>query len=235
MDVKVGRGAFMKTLPNARALAKSIVSVGRAAGLKTSALITTMDQPLGMAIGNALEIREAIELLHGKGAPDLLECTLALGAEMLMLAKKAKSRDHAREQLQTAIDNLHGAGKLRSVILAQGGNARVIEEPDRLPSAPLRVEVKATRAGYVKDIDALVLGKLAMELGAGRKRTEDVIDTRVGIALCVKPGTQVKKGTPLCVLHVAAENKPAIAIARAAFELGARPGKPKPVVIERIS
>jgi pyrimidine-nucleoside phosphorylase len=234
MDVKLGRGAFMKTLPNARALAKSIVSVGRAAGLKTSALITAMDQPLGMTIGNALEMREAIELLHGKGAPDLVECTLALGAEMLMLGKRAKSREHAREQLQQAIDNRRGAGKLRSVILAQGGNARVIEEPDRLPSAPLTIDVKATRAGYVKDVDGLALGKLAMELGAGRTRTDDAIDPRVGIVLHVKPGTRVSKGATLCVLHVTAENKPAIAAARAAFELAARPPKPKPVVIERI-
>jgi pyrimidine-nucleoside phosphorylase len=235
MDVKVGRGAFMKTLTDARALATSIVTVGKAAGLKTSALITRMDQPLGWTIGNALEMREAIELLHGKAAPDLLECTLALAAEMLLLAKKAKTREHAREQLQHAIDSGRGAGKLRGVILAQGGNARVIEEPDRLPEAPLKVAVKATRAGFVKDIDGLALGKLAMELGAGRQRTEDVIDPRVGIVLCAKPGARVSKGATLCVLHVASQDRGAVQAARAAFDIAARPAKSKPVVVERIA
>lgn len=235
MDVKVGRGAFMKNVKDARTLARSIVTVGRAAGLNTTALITAMDAPLGMTIGNAIETREAIELLHGRSSPDLLDCTVALGVEMLMLGKKARSRTDARDQLHAAIADGRGAAKFRQIIKAQGGDARVIDEPDRLPTAPIKLQVKATRAGYLRDIDGLVLGKLAMELGAGRKRTEDLVDPRVGIELCVKPGARVSKGASLCVLHMSAKNDAALIVARSAFELATRDAKPKSVVIERIS
>jgi pyrimidine-nucleoside phosphorylase len=236
MDVKVGRGAFMHTLKDARALAKSIVSVGRAAGLKTTALITAMDQPLGMTIGNALETREAIELLHGRSAPDLLECTLALGAEMLVLGRRARSTTQARDQLHAAITSGSAASKLRAVIQAQGGDARVVDEPDRLPSAPVKHVVTATRAGYVTDIDALTLGRLSMELGAGRRVATDTVDPRVGIELCVKPGSPIKRGDALAVLHMANADpkKHAEAALRSAFTFGARRPKAKALVVETV-
>jgi len=236
MDVKVGRGAFMKSLKEARALARSIVSVGRAAGLKTTALITAMDQPLGMTIGNALEAREAIELLHGRSSEDLLECTLALGTEMLILAKRARSTAHARDQLQQTIADGSAAAKLRAIIQAQGGDARVVDEPDRLPSAPVKHVVTATRASYVTDIDALTLGRLSMELGAGRRVATDVIDPRVGIALGVKPGSTVTRGTTLAVLHMATsdEQRSAEATLRSAFTFGSRRPKPRRLVIETV-
>lgn len=234
MDVKVGRGAFMKTLPEARALAQSIVSVGRSAGVKTAALITRMDQPLGTTVGNALEMREAIELLHGRASDDLMECTLALGAEMLVLGGRARSHAAARRDLEAAITTGSGARKLRAVVRAQGGDARVVDEPDRLPTAPLRTTVRSIRTGYIHDVDALAVGKAAMELGAGRVHTDDVIDPRVGVELCVRRGSQVAIGDPLCVLHTdgrvpAIEHK-----VLGAFEVRTRKPRGQTVVVERV-
>lgn len=234
MDVKVGRGAFMKTLPEARALAQSIVSVGRAAGLKTSALITRMDQPLGVMIGNALEMREAVELLHGRAREDLLECTLALGAEMLVLGGQARSIDAARRHLEAAIATGSGARKLRAIVEAQGGDPRVIDEPDRLPTAPHRTTIRAVRAGHIHDVDALVLGKAAMELGAGRARTDDVIDPRVGIELCVQRGSRVHAGAPLCVVHTAGSAEPIEVEVLPAFVIRERKPRQQSVLVERV-
>lgn len=236
MDVKVGRGAFMKTLKDARALASSIVTVGRAAGLKTTALITAMDQPLGAMIGNALETREAIELLHGRAADDLLECTLALGAEMLVLGGRTRSITKARDRLMATITSGEAASRLRAVVRAQGGDARVVDEPDRLPRAAVQHAVNATHDAYVIDVDALTLGQLSMELGAGRRRTEDAIDPRVGIELRVKTGSRVKRGDVLAVLHL---NEPQDAkrwqtTLRSAFSFGARAPRRKPLVLGTI-
>jgi len=233
MDVKVGRGAFMKTLPEARALAKSIVSVGRAAGLKTSALITRMDQPLGTTIGNALEMREAIALLHGRASEDLMECTLALGAEMLVLGG-ARSTAAARKQLEAAITSGSGAQKLRAIVAAQGGDARVVDEPDRLPTASHRTTIRSIRAGHIHDVDALVVGKAAMKLGAGRTRTDDRINSRVGIELCVQRGSRVQIGDPLCVLHTDGSAGPVEVEVLAAFPIRERKPRRQSVLVERV-
>jgi pyrimidine-nucleoside phosphorylase len=150
LDVKVGRGAFMKSLADARALAASIVSVGSAAGLAVTAVLTRMDAPLGRAIGNALETREALELLHGRAPDDLLQCTLALGQEMLLACKLAKTPGAAERRLLGTLKDGRALRAMRGLVRAQGGDPRVVDEPDRLPRAPRSVVVRAKRAGYLR-------------------------------------------------------------------------------------
>src|SRR5580704_18638671 len=161
LDVKVGRGAFMKDETRARALAEALVRVGTRAGKKVVALLTRMDAPLGVAVGNANETREAIDVLHGGGPGDVVECTMALGAEMLVLGGKAKTLDEARARLAKAIASGDGARAFERMIEAQGGDARVVAEPSRLEIADVEVAVKATRAGVVDAVDALAVGLAA--------------------------------------------------------------------------
>lgn len=201
MDIKVGRGAFMKDLEHARELARSIIGVGRLAGLPVRAVLTRMDAPLGRAVGNALETREAFALLHGAGPEDLRECTFALAVEMLRAGKLARGDKQARHMLTQAIARGNAADKMRSVIRAQGGDPRVVDEPDLLPAAPARLCVYAKAEGYVHDLDALRVGQLAQRLGAGRIRTEDTVDPAVGVWLHKKPGDAVKLGEPLAEIH----------------------------------
>ncbi|MFO0685324.1 MAG: thymidine phosphorylase [Sandaracinus sp.] len=236
LDVKVGRGAFMKTLRDARALAASLVRVGRLAKKQVTAFLTPMEAPLGLAIGNALETAEAFEILHGRGPDDLREITLVLGAEMLRLGGVAKNDREARKQLEDAITSGRGAGRMRQIVRAQGGDARTIDEPDRLPAARHRVPVLATKGGFVTKADALDLGLAAVAMGAGRTRADQAVDPRVGIVLDKKPGDAIKRGEPLATLHVnEAEVDPTL-LKRVlgAFEIGARPPRPAPVVMDVI-
>lgn len=236
LDVKVGRGAFMKNLRDARALASSIVRVGRLAKKQVTAFITPMEAPLGRAIGNALETAEAFEILHGRGPDDLRELTLILGAEMLRLGGVARSESEGRKQLEAAIANGRGAGRMRQIVRAQGGDARTIDEPDRLPQAKHQVAIPATKSGYVTAADALDLGLAAVAMGAGRTRADQSVDPRVGIVVNAKPGEAVKRGEPLCTLHV---NDPDVdeSLRRriaGAFEIGARPPRPAKLVMDVI-
>ncbi len=237
LDVKVGRGAFMKTLPEARALARSIVKVGTAAGVKVSALLTRMDAPLGRTVGNALETAEAFEVLLGGGADDLVECTLALGAEMLCLGGLAKTPTQARRMLEAAIASGRAADMLEDLIAAQGGDRRVVREPDRLPRAPHRVVVTAPRSGRVQDLDAMAIAQVALRLGAGRTRADQQIDPRVGIVLLKKPGNAVRKGEALAQLHTttAQAARRELPNVLAAYRLGTAAPKLAPLVIERIA
>jgi pyrimidine-nucleoside phosphorylase len=233
LDVKVGRGAFMKSLADARALAASIVSVGSAAGLAVTAVLTRMDAPLGRAIGNALETREALELLHGRAPDDLLQCTLALGQEMLLACKLAKTPGAAERRLLGTLKDGRALRAMRGLVRAQGGDPRVVDEPDRLPRAPRSVVVRAKRAGYVRNIDALALGQLAVTIGAGRARADQAVDPRVGIVLERKPGERVQAQDALATLHLAnqkGEREAVDAVARA-FELGTR-ARIAPLVVE---
>ena len=201
LDVKVGRGAFMKDEASARKLAESLVRVGTGAGLDVKAYLTHMNHPLGTTIGNALEIRESIEILRGEGPADSTELTMALGAEMLVLGKAASNLDEARSKLSEAVTSGAGLDLFSRVIQAQGGDASVLDDPSKLPTAAQTTEVCATRAGVVSHMDALGLGVAAMKLGAGRATAEDVIDPAVGLELLVKPGANVAENQPLVRIH----------------------------------
>jgi pyrimidine-nucleoside phosphorylase len=222
MDIKVGRGAFMQSLAAAETLAESIIRVGRAASLPVSVVFTAMDSPLGCAVGNALEAREAFEVLLGQGPADLVECTLALGAEMLRRAGLARSESSARRALNEALRSSRALSVMEAVVRAQGGDPRVVREPDRLPSAPVRVPVRAARSGWVRELAALEVGRACVALGAGRARAEDVIDPRVGLVIQCKPGERVREGELLAEVHagdLAGGRRAARAIA-AAYRIG---------------
>jgi len=201
LDVKVGRGAFMKDLTSARELAESLVRVGTGAGLKVTALLTRMDEPLGRMVGNALEIRESIEILQGVGPQDSSELTLALGAEMIVLAGIRPDREGARELMKEKIVSGEALARFQALIEAQGGDGGVIDDPDRLPSATRRTEVITSQSGVIGGIDAFGIGTAATALGAGRAVAEDVIDPAVGIELVRTCGERVEKGDVLAIAH----------------------------------
>ncbi|HKU43246.1 MAG TPA: thymidine phosphorylase, partial [Polyangiales bacterium] len=234
MDIKVGGGAFMRTLAQAEALADSLIRVGRAAGLPVRVLFTAMDAPLGRAVGNALETREACELLLGRGPDDLLECTLALGAELLRMGKLARGEADARRQLSAALASGRALAVLESVVRAQGGDARVVREPDRLPSAPRRIAVRAAASGRVRALDAFQVGHACVALGAGRARAEDSIDPRVGVLLARKQGERVRQGELLAEVHAAdaAAGRQAARAIALAYTIGAG-ARSTPLVLGR--
>jgi pyrimidine-nucleoside phosphorylase len=230
LDVKVGRGAFMKTLADARALAQALVRVGTAAGKNVVGLLTRMDDPLGRAIGNANETAEAIDVLKGGGPSDVVECTLALGAEMLVIGGVAGSIDDALQKLTAAVSDGRGARTLERMIEAQGGDPRVVERPTLLPSAPDEVIVPAAVDGIVMGIDALELGLTAVALGAGRTRADQPVDHGVGIRLDKKPGDAVRAGEALATLRVRNAGDAPVDRIRAAFAI--REGKAAPDAVE---
>lgn len=201
LDVKFGRGAFMKTKAEARQLAEALVRVGKAGGKNVRALLTAMDQPLGRAVGNALEVAESIACLRGEGPADVMEVTFALGEQMLLLGGVAKDQAEARAKLEHAIASGAARAKLREIVAAQGGDPRVVDDPARLPQAKLQVPLAAPRSGFVQDVDAMGVALAALRLGAGRARAEDKIDPAVGVSGMVKVGEKVAQGAPLCVVH----------------------------------
>lgn len=201
LDVKFGAGAFMKTLDEARELAQAMVEIGQDAHRKTVAFLTDMNQPLGHAIGNALEVKEAIETLKGQGPKDLEELVLQLGAHMVVLAKKADSQEEAYQMLKDNLHNGRALDKFKEFIGAQGGDVSQIENPSQLPSAEMIVPVTSSDRGYVKQIDALSIGIAAMKLGAGRATKEDIIDMGVGVVLNKKVGEIVEVGDVLAYIH----------------------------------
>ena len=235
LDVKVGRGAFMKDLSRARELASALVRTGTGAGKKVVAVMTDMSAPLGHAVGNAIETREAIEILRGGGPKDLLECTLVLGAEMLVLGGKAKDAAAARATLLGAIQSGEALAVLRRMVAAQGGDARVVDDPSRLLLAPSTV-VLADRAGFVTGIDALEIGLAAVAMGAGRTRVDQRIDPSIGISVDAVRGTRVAVGEPLARLYTNAPSPALEARVRAAFtvEEGREPPAPRPLVLGRV-
>ena len=225
LDVKTGSGALMRDLESSIHLAEIMVRVGTLAGKPTVALISGMDQPLGTHVGNALEVREAIDILAGRAGGDLKEVSLTLGGFMLMLAGKAGSHDEAVRMLEAALDRGAGLRKLREMIVAQGGDPRVCEDPDLLPQAPVRKTVFCGQAGYVSKMDTTALGLAAQAMGAGRLRAEDPIDYAVGYVLRVRLGDQVTPETPLCELHArtGADAVQAEAAIRAAISISDTP------------
>ncbi|WP_437908839.1 thymidine phosphorylase [Sorangium sp. So ce327] len=236
LDVKVGRGAFMKTLGDARALATALVRVGTAAGKRVSALLTDMSAPLGRTVGNAIETREAIEVLHGRGPGDLVACTLALGEEMLIAGGAAASAAEARVKLEAAIASGAAAEVLARMIAAQKGDPAVVQDAGRLPSAPVVVEVAAQDEGHVAAVDPLEIGLSAVALGAGRTRADQRVDPAVGIELAAVRGDRVDRGAPLARIHArrADDARAAADRVRAAFRLGPAPAEAPALVLERI-
>jgi pyrimidine-nucleoside phosphorylase len=236
LDVKVGSGAFMADIDAARQLAETMCGIGMARGVKTVALITSMDSPLGLEIGNALEIREAIEVLNGRGPDDLVEVTMALGVEMLRLAGAASTSEDARARLEQTIRLGTALSHFEQVIAAQGGDPSVVEHPERLPVAPLQHELAAHSDGFVTRTDARKLGFAAMRLGAGRERQEETIDPAVGITLRAKPGDQVAMGQSLATLSFRHPGRlpDALQLLDGAFDVGDEPPPPAPLVLERI-
>lgn len=236
LDVKTGRGAFMKTEADARRLAKTLVRVGTLAGKKVTAFLTDMNAPLGLTIGNALETREAIEILHNNGPSDLRECTLALGAEMLLIGGAASSTEDARQMLQKSLQDGRALEVFERMVHAQGGDAKVARHPERLPQAPHQIPLTAEQSGYVHSIDPLELGLSAVAMGAGRTRADQHILPDVGIEIMAPKGTRVSPGHPIAVLHVR-EPEDAGALKdriQNAFTLSPEPPTPTPLVIARL-
>lgn len=236
LDVKCGEGAFMKTRPQARALAKALVSVGQRAGKRVSALITDMSAPIGRTIGNALETREAIEILHDAGPPDTRALTLALGAEMLVLGGRCQTQREALALLENALADGSALEVFRRLVAAQGGDVRAVDDTERLPRAKVRLDVVAARAGFVTHIDAYALGLLAIELGAGRTRADQRIDPSSGFELHAPVGTKIRRGARLVTIHAARKALAHQVQERvtAAIVLGRTAPKPRPLVLERI-
>lgn len=234
LDVKFGRGAFMKSLDRARELAHALVAVGQAGGKQVRALLTSMEQPLGRSVGNALEIEESIACLRGDGPTDLMEVTFALGEQMLMLGGAAHSKTDARKQLERVIASGAALEKFAQIIEAQGGDAHVVDEPSRLPQARFVSDVASPQSGYIQEVDALEVALTALALGAGRTRVEDQIDPGVGISRLVKIGEFVESGAPLCRVH--ANNEGAALQAaerlRTAIRIGDSEGIPQPLIAE---
>jgi pyrimidine-nucleoside phosphorylase len=201
MDVKCGRGAFMKTRADAHQLAQSLVATGKANGVRTTALVTAMDAPLGKAVGNALEVIEALETLKGRGPSDLESLSVTLAAHMVVMGGQATTLPEAETRVRNALTSGHGLETFRAIIVHQGGDPRVVDDYGNLPSAPRRALVPAERSGYVLALDAELIGRATMVLGAGRDRVEDAIDAGVGAILLKVPGEAVQAGEPLLELH----------------------------------
>jgi pyrimidine-nucleoside phosphorylase len=237
LDVKVGSGAFMKTVEQARVLARTMIGIGGEMGKKVVALLTDMDQPLGRAVGNSLEVVEAVEMLRGEAPADYTELTLELSAEMLLLGGRAASRDEAMALLREAMRSGRAEAKFAEIVTAQGGDARAISDLSRLPRARHTVQVCSPRAGFVSHIDSESVGLAAMTLGAGRAKTDDVIDPGVGFVLEQKVGAHLEVGTPLVTVHYNDDRKLDEVKARvlAAYHLADAAPATRPLVLERLS
>lgn len=210
LDVKTGDGAFMKTYEDAKALAHAMVQIGNNVGRKTMAIISDMSQPLGFAIGNALEVKEAIDTLKGNGPKDLMELCYTLGSQMIVLGNKAKSLEEARALLEEVVQNGKALDVFKKFITAQGGDASVVDDPSLLPQAKFQIELPAKQSGYVEKIEADDVGVAAMLLGAGRATKESTIDLAVGLVLHKKVGDSVKDGESLVTIHSNKEDIPEV-------------------------
>lgn len=206
LDVKTGDGAFMKTQEDAEELAHAMVRIGNHVGRKTIAIISDMSQPLGFAIGNALEVKEAIETLQGKGPKDLTELVLTLGSQMVILAGKAKTSEEAKEMLLDAIHSGKALAKFKEFLANQGGDASIVDDLTKLPQAKYKIELPAKQSGYISRMVADEIGVASMILGAGRATKEDAIDLAVGLVLHKKVGDKVEEGESILTIYSNREN-----------------------------
>lgn len=232
LDVKTGNGAFMQKEEDAIALAKAMVDIGNRAGKQTVAVITDMDEPLGNAVGNALEIKEVIEALHGDGPEDLMEVVYALGTQMLLLAKRAEDEEIARNLITESIQERKALKKFAEFIENQGGNREEILHPDMLPKARYVIPVLAEEEGCIERILAQDIGIACMTLGGGRENKESTIDHGVGIILTKKISDTVKKGETLALIHANSKEKAVLAsgLVKNAYQIAKEPAKKAPMV-----
>ena len=237
LDVKVGRGAFMKTAPDAEQLARAMVKAGQLAGVRTEALLTRMDAPLGRAIGNALEVVESIETLRGEGPPDLTALSVLLAARMVLMADKAATSTEAERLVRRALSSGEGLAKFQQMVARQGGDASVVDDPTRLALASGREIVRAARAGYVTGLDAMLVGRAAAALGAGRATADDRVDHGVGIKVLATLGALVRAGEPILELYHrdGLGLRDAVDLAGQAIELGAAPPMAQPLMVGEIT
>ena len=238
IDVKTGAGAFLPEIEASRQLAHALVAIGAKLGRKMAALITDMSQPLGRMVGNALEVREAIDTLRGKGPDDLAALCCELGAELVLFAGETEDRDAALDRLRRALADGSALERFRALIVAQGGDPAVLDDPSLLPSADRQVEARAARGGTVERLDALAVGRAANLLGAGRTTVDDAIDPAVGVEVLKKVGDTVTAGEPVALLHVTREEpvdeaRSMVENAYAIDEAGAS-HTPPPLVVERV-
>jgi pyrimidine-nucleoside phosphorylase len=237
LDVKVGSGAFMRDLPSARALARAMVAIGVAHRLAVTCELTDMEQPLGRAVGNALEVTEAIETLRGRGPDDLTQLARLAGAEMLVRGRRAKDRKRALAMIDAAISDGSGLAKLRELVTAQGGDARQVDDPRLLPRAPRTERLVASRTAFIAAIAADRVGTASVRLGAGREKKGDPIDLRTGVVLHAKVGDRVERGQAYAEVHVAggSADRQAIDEIRTSFRWSARRVKPRRLILGRIA
>jgi pyrimidine-nucleoside phosphorylase len=237
LDVKVGSGAFMKKQVDARRLAQMMVGIGRRLDKRVQALITDMSQPLGYAIGNALEVMEVSQTLQNAGPVDLTRISLELAARMIFLGKITKTLDEARELAQSKLLDQSGYQKFKDVIAAQGGDPRVLDNFELLPNATGAQEITTARGGYVSAIDAELIGQASSMIGAGRNTKEDSIDPAVGVILEVKVGQKIDPGSILCrIYHTSEEHlEDASALVEDAFKIAAQPVDERDLILEVVS
>jgi pyrimidine-nucleoside phosphorylase/thymidine phosphorylase len=235
LDVKVGRGAFMRRREDARKLAEMMIATGARMKTRVVAYLTAMDQPLGRAVGNSVEVVESIEVLKGGGPRDLADLTLELAAEMAALAGRAPDIAAGRALCREALASGAALRAFAGVIAAQGGDPRVIDEPARLPLAPVRSQIFAPRSGFISEVDALEVGLAAVEMGAGRAKKEDAVDPGVGILLEKKRGDRVEAGEPLATLYTRGPAEALSARIRAAFAVSEEPAPERPLILERLT
>lgn len=236
LDVKLGSGAFMKTLPEAQELAELMVDTGNRAGRRTAAMITDMDMPLGRCIGNALEVSEAVEVLRGKGDPRLTELSLELAAGMILLADLAPERDAALAMAREAVGSGRAFKTLCAMAAAQGGDPGCLEDIGRLPLSPCTLTVTAPGSGYISALDAETCGLAAMELGAGRESKEDAVDYGAGIVLLANKGDPVEKGRPIAKLYAQSGEQCRRGMERFLSALSIEKERPEsqPLIVKRI-
>ncbi len=236
LDVKTGSGAFMKKLEDSRALARTMIDIGTAMNRKVTALLTDMDQPLGRAVGNALEVIEAVDMLRGQAPEDYTEVTLALTAEMLVLGGKAATAQEARQRLKRAVEDGSALRKLKEIVQAQGGDPRAIDDYALLPRARATEDVVAPTEGFVTGIDTEAVGLAAVALGAGRQRVDSRIDPAVGFTLLRKVGEPVRAGEPVVRVHYNHEGPLPDVKQRllAAYRFGPQSPAPRPLIVERL-
>jgi pyrimidine-nucleoside phosphorylase len=222
LDVKTGSGAFMKTEADSRRLADMLVSIGNASGVKTEAVITDMESPLGYAVGNALEVLECLDILKGRGTGDLVDVSIDLAARMLILGGVAPDRTDAERRVKESITSGRALERFGRIIEGQGGDPRVVDDDSRLPAAPSRHHVTADRAGFLARLDAELVGRASVVLGAGRDRVDDAVDPAVGIMVKAKPGDRVSAHDPILELHYREPAKldAALVLARRAIAIG---------------
>jgi len=236
LDVKTGSGAFMKTEADSKRLAESLVAIGNASGVKTEAIITAMDAPLGRAVGNALEVIECLDVLKGGGPQVLVDVSVELAARMLVLGKVADDIAGAETQVRNAIASGAGLERFRQIIEAQGGDPKVVDDYKRLPRVDNRHRVTASRAGFVTALDAELVGRASVALGAGRDRVEDPVDPAVGILVTAKPGDRVNAGDAVLELHYRDRGRleTAAALAARAIVIGDQPPPARRLVVGEV-